>query len=74
MKLLIASDLHGKLSAYERFTDLLKEKDFDAGIIAGDLLDDGVPDEEMPEIFQNTDLTPDDFIPESLIHIVSAKK
>ena len=64
MKFLIASDLHGKITAYQHFADLLKVQNFDAGIIAGDLLDDGVPDEEMEEIFQNTELTPDDFIPE----------
>jgi Icc-related predicted phosphoesterase len=64
LKYLVTSDLHGKYEAYERFSSMLERDDYDAGIIAGDLLDDGVPDEELPEIFANTDLSPDDFLPE----------
>lgn len=64
MRFLVSSDLHGKISAFQNYAYLLQSDAFDAGIIAGDLLDDGVPDEEMAEVFQNTDLSPDDFLPE----------
>jgi len=46
MKILLTSDLHGRLDAFLWFSSALK-KDYDLGVIAGDLLDDHTPNEEL---------------------------
>ncbi len=38
MKLLFTSDLHGQEAAYCRFSDLLRNSEYHAGVIAGDLM------------------------------------
>lgn len=43
MKLLFTSDLHGLDSAYVRFSELLKEVNYDIGVLGGDLM--GYPSE-----------------------------
>lgn len=52
-----SSDLHGLNEAYQGFSDSLK--DFDVGVIAGDLLDEYLPDEDLMRML---DLTPGDFL------------
>ncbi len=47
MKILFTSDIHGFMPAFKNFSDLLKTGDFDIGIISGDILDDGIPDNEL---------------------------
>lgn len=59
MKLLLASDLHSLPKAFEQFAEALKR--YDAGIIAGDIVDEYVPDHELMEKLH---LTPDDFLDE----------
>jgi len=38
VKLLFTSDLHGREAAYSRFSDLLRDGEYHAGVIAGDLM------------------------------------
>ena len=38
MEILFTSDLHGRISSFQKFAEFLK--DFDCGVIAGDLKDD----------------------------------
>jgi Icc-related predicted phosphoesterase len=38
VKLLFTSDLHGQEAAYSRFSDLLRDSEYHAGVIAGDLM------------------------------------
>ena len=64
MKILFTSDLHGLMSAIRDFSKLLENGDYDVGVISGDILDDGIPDNELEEMFQLTELEPDDFIEE----------
>lgn len=64
MKILFTSDLHGYIDSFEKFAKILADKDFDCGIIAGDLLDEGIPPKELQEIFKTTDLSEDDFLEE----------
>ena len=64
MKILFTSDIHGLMSAITDFTKLLKTDDFDVGVISGDILDDGIPDNEMEDMFLSNQLDPDDFIEE----------
>lgn len=52
------------MPAFYDFSNTLKFGDFDVGIISGDILDDGIPDNELEEMFQLTELDPDDFIEE----------
>jgi Icc-related predicted phosphoesterase len=59
MRILFTSDLHALLEAYRGFSATLKS--FDMGVIAGDLLDDYVGDEELARML---DLSPDDFLEE----------
>ena len=61
MKILFTSDLHSNIQAYKDFVFLLKEYDYDIGIIAGDLIEDYVSDEELIEYFN---LTSDDLLEE----------
>jgi Icc-related predicted phosphoesterase len=59
MKILLASDLHSLPRAFEAFAETLKR--YDAGIIAGDIVDEYVPDEQL---IQMLGLHPDDFLDE----------
>ena len=59
MKLLLASDLHSLPRAFEQFTETLKR--YDVGIIAGDIVDEYVPDQQLIEMLN---LSPDDFLDE----------
>ncbi|HTZ51326.1 MAG TPA: metallophosphoesterase [Spirochaetia bacterium] len=59
MRILFTSDLHALPEAFRGFAATLKA--FDAGVIAGDLLDDYVGDEELARMFR---LSPDDFLEE----------
>lgn len=59
MKLLFSSDLHGLLPAYERFSQLLFSHDI--GILAGDLRDPYISQDEITDMFG---LTEDDFLEE----------
>ena len=61
MKILFTSDLHGKIEAFESFTKALDSDDFDCGVIAGDLLDDGATNEEVMSLLG---VTEDDLLPE----------
>jgi Icc-related predicted phosphoesterase len=38
VKLLFTSDLHGRETAYSRFADVLRDSEYHAGVIAGDLM------------------------------------
>jgi predicted phosphodiesterase len=38
MKILFSSDIHGLIPAYKQFSELLKNSDFDLGILSGDLM------------------------------------
>jgi len=64
MRFLVTSDLHGKIEGVREFARLLASASWDAGIIAGDVLDDGIPTDEMEEVYANTVLGPDDFLAE----------
>ena len=59
MRILFTSDLHALAEAYRGFAATLKA--FDVGVIAGDLLDDYVGDEELARMFK---LSSDDFLEE----------
>jgi Icc-related predicted phosphoesterase len=48
MKILFTADLHGIESAYIRYVELLK--DYDIGVIAGDLQHDRLPEKEIAEL------------------------
>ncbi len=61
MKILASADLHGSLFAFQSFAAFMREKDYDCGVLAGDLLDDGVTPEEMMMLLN---LTPDDLLEE----------
>jgi Icc-related predicted phosphoesterase len=64
MKILFSSDLHGYWPAIQDYSEELAKPEYDIGILSGDILDDGIPDAEMKDIFQDSDLDPDDFLPE----------
>ena len=59
MKILLTSDLHSLPRAFELFTKTLKS--YDAGVIAGDIVDEYVPDQQLMEMLH---LSPDDFLDE----------
>ena len=59
MKLVLASDLHSLPRAFEQFTETLKR--YNVGIIAGDIVDEYVPDQQLIEMLN---LSPDDFLDE----------
>jgi Icc-related predicted phosphoesterase len=59
VRVLLASDLHSLPRAFEQFAEALKG--YDAGIIAGDILDEYIPDHELIERLH---LSPDDFLDE----------
>lgn len=48
MKILFTADLHGLENAYVRFAELLRE--YDIGVIAGDLQHDQLPEKEITEL------------------------
>jgi Icc-related predicted phosphoesterase len=48
MKILFTADLHGLESAFVRYVELLK--DYDIGVIAGDLQDDRLPENKIAEL------------------------
>lgn len=64
MKILFTSDLHGLIPAFNEFSEKLKNEDYQFGVIAGDILDDGISDNDLDEIYQLTELHPDDFLME----------
>ena len=66
MRILFTSDLHGHMKSIKSYSDILKSGPYDIGIISGDIIDDGVPDQEIEEHFKNGILDPDDFIEELL--------
>lgn len=47
MKILFTSDVHEDMSAFKRFTLLLKSNDYDIGVIAGDLMEYDLTLDEM---------------------------
>jgi Icc-related predicted phosphoesterase len=49
VKILFTSDLHGQIAVYENFAKILKNLDYDLGIIAGDLIDDYLPSKQIME-------------------------
>ena len=57
VRILFTSDLHGILEAYKRFSQIAKK--YDAGIIAGDLLNEYIPNEDP---VRKLNLSPDDFL------------
>ena len=61
MRLLFTSDLHGNIPAYERFAELLASESYDLGILAGDLLEDMMTDEQIVEL---TGIDPDELLDE----------
>ena len=61
MKILFTADLHSSLEAFRQFVRVLDTDDYDCGIIAGDLMDDGVTTEDMVRLLHLDD---DDLLPE----------
>jgi Icc-related predicted phosphoesterase len=61
LKILFTSDLHGKTDAFEDFLQILDSVNYDCGVIAGDLLDDGVTKEEAMDLLG---IVEDDLLPE----------
>lgn len=59
MKILFASDFHSQARDFEKFVEVL-EKHFDVGVIAGDMMEDGIDKEETMQLLN---LTEDDLIP-----------
>lgn len=50
MKILFTSDVHGIKGMYSEFSQILKNSDFDCGVIAGDNQRDLLPDNEVIEL------------------------
>jgi Icc-related predicted phosphoesterase len=61
MRLLFTSDLHGILPAYERFAELLAAGSYDAGVLAGDLLEEVLTDDQIVAL---TGIDPDQLLDE----------
>ena len=61
MRLLFTSDLHGIIPAYERFAELLGSESYDAGVLAGDLLEEVLTDEQIVAL---TGIDPDQLLDE----------
>jgi Icc-related predicted phosphoesterase len=59
LRILFTSDLHGLPEVYARFADTLRR--YDVGIIAGDLIDEYISDEDLMKMLR---LSPDDFVEE----------
>ena len=57
MRILFTSDVHGLPEVYSRFTETLRK--YDVGIIAGDLIDEYISDEDLMRMLK---LSPDDFV------------
>ena len=64
MRILFTSDLHGRLKDIENFANILKLEKYDIGVIAGDIIDDGIPTNELDEYIASGELNADDFIEE----------
>ncbi len=64
MRFLVTADIHGLVPAITRFAEMLREGEYECGIIAGDIIDDGFKPEEMQEAIAESDLEPDDFLAE----------
>lgn len=62
MKILFTADPHSHIEAYRRFASILDSKDFDVGIIAGDLTEGWIPYETLVSTFG--EIAEDDFVPE----------
>jgi Icc-related predicted phosphoesterase len=62
MRILFTSDLHGYVKAYEWFAKLLKERDYDVGVIAGDMMDKYILPEQIKKMIPTA--TEDDFLQE----------
>jgi len=54
MKILFTADLHSYIKAYEWFAKLLKERDYDVGVIAGDLMEDYISEGEIKKMMPTT--------------------
>jgi len=63
MRLLFTSDLHGLISAFERFAQLLRQAEYDLGIISGDLTT-GFRSDELEKIKDEQDQIVDDILEE----------
>jgi len=50
MKILFTSDVHSSEAGYRRFAGILRSKDYDVGVIAGDLWHDFLPDVEIARL------------------------
>jgi len=56
MRILFTSDLHGRLTDIEKFANILKLEKYDIGVIAGDIIDDGIPNNELDGYFDSGEL------------------
>lgn len=61
MKILFTADLHGQEALFIKFATLLQNQEFDAGVIAGDLIDDNINVYEIRELLN---ISEEDLIPE----------
>lgn len=64
MRILATADTHGHMPIFARYAALLRDGPYDAGIIVGDILDDGFKPEEFQDAIAGTGLSEDDFAPE----------
>ncbi len=64
MRILLTSDTHGHTPAITRFAEMLRDGDYDCGIIAADILDDGFRPAEMQDAIREAGMDTDDFLPE----------
>jgi Icc-related predicted phosphoesterase len=62
VKILFTSDLHGVVSAFERYAHILAGGDYTIGIISGDILDDSFKPEEMDEYVADKRIDADDYL------------
>jgi len=63
MKILFSSDIHGLMPAYSQFSKLLKNSDFDLGILSGDLMTH-FSLVESEELISRLGIEPDDLLEE----------
>lgn len=64
MRIRLTSDVHGDIPTIEAFSKLLSGDEFDMGVIAGDILDDGFTSEHIASAVASGALDSDDFVPE----------
>jgi Icc-related predicted phosphoesterase len=50
VKILFTSDVHSSEDCYRRFAGILKQKDYDVGVIAGDLWHEFLPEAEIARV------------------------